>query len=257
MKLDPVLLNMACSWAMNAYKKRNKVDAIHIESKWTSTTVYVAKRKTIDIIAFRGTQQGRDWLTDALVVPVPYAGRLCHGGFAMAHKSVWKEVKKHIDPKKRTLICGHSLGGALAELSASMLNGKHDNINLITFGKPNVFFKGFKKPMTLDNQISCVQGSDMVARIPRFCYGPSSSQTMLYFSNTGPDYINPSKDARVADRGDLKDRIADHMMDGYKERLKLFLDEQERKAKKVVPLTKGELRELKRIEHEIDFPSPE
>ena len=60
MKLDPVLLNMACSWAMNAYKKRNKVDAIHIESKWTSTTVYVAKRKTIDIIAFRGTQQGRD-----------------------------------------------------------------------------------------------------------------------------------------------------------------------------------------------------
>jgi hypothetical protein len=136
-----------------------------------------------------------------------------------------------------------------------MLNGKHDNINLITFGKPNVFFKGFKKPMTLDNQISCVQGSDMVARIPRFCYGPSSSQTMLYFSNTGPDYINPSKETRVADRGDLKDRIADHMMDGYKERLKLFLDEQERKAKKVVPLTKGELRELKRIEDEIDFPS--
>ena len=97
MRLDPVLLNMACSWAMNAYKDQNK-DAIKIESKWTSTTVYVAKRKTIDIIAFRGTQQGRDWLTDALVVPVPYAGRLCHGGFTLAHKSVWKEVKKHNDP---------------------------------------------------------------------------------------------------------------------------------------------------------------
>jgi hypothetical protein len=36
---------------------------------------------------------------------------------------------------------------------------------------------------------------------------------MLYFSNTGPDYINPSKDTRVADRGDLKDRIADHRPD--------------------------------------------
>ena len=44
-------------------------------------------------------------------------------------------------------------------------------------------------------------------------------------------------------------------MDGYKERLNMFLDEQEREAKKVVPLTKGELRELKRIEDEIDFPS--
>ena len=200
MKLDPVLLNMAVSWAMNAYKEKNK-DAIKIESKWTSTTVYVAKRKSIDIIAFRGTQQGRDWLTDALVVPVPYAGRLCHGGFVAAHASVWKEVEKHIDPKKRTLICGHSLGGALAELSAAKLNGKHDNINLVTFGKPNTFFKGFKKPMTLDTQISCVNGSDAVARIPRLCYGPSKSQDMLYFSNGGVDYINPSSYLRKKDQG--------------------------------------------------------
>ena len=224
MKLDPVLLNMACSWAMNAYKEKNK-DAIKIESKWTSTTVYVAKRKSIDIIAFRGTQQGRDWLTDALVVPVPYAGRLCHGGFVAAHASVWKEVEKHIDPKKRTLICGHSLGGALAELSAAKLNGKHDNINLVTFGKPNTFFKGFKKPMTLDNQISCVNGSDAVARIPRLCYGPSKSQDMLYFSNGGVDYINPSSYLRKKDRG-IKDRISDHFMEGYKERLTQFLKDQ-------------------------------
>jgi len=224
MKLDPVLLNMAVSWAMNAYKEKNK-DAIKIESKWTSTTVYVAKRKSIDIIAFRGTQQGRDWLTDALVVPVPYAGRLCHGGFVAAHASVWKEVEKHIDPKKRTLICGHSLGGALAELSAAKLNGKHDNINLVTFGKPNTFFKGFKKPMTLDTQISCVNGSDAVARIPRLCYGPSISQDMLYFSNGGVDYINPSKYLRKKDRG-IKDRISDHFMEGYKERLTQFLEDQ-------------------------------
>ena len=99
MKLDPVLLNMACSWAMKAYNDKNP-KAIKIESKLTSTTVYIAKRKTIDIIAFRGTQQGRDWLTDAMVIPVPYAGRLCHGGFALAHKSVWKKVVPHIDPKK-------------------------------------------------------------------------------------------------------------------------------------------------------------
>lgn len=254
MKLDPVLLNMACSWSMKAYAVNNK-DAIKINSKWTSTTAFVVKRKSVDVIAFRGTKQKLDILTDLNVIPVPYAGRLCHGGFALAHKSVWKKIKEHIDPKKRTLICGHSLGGALAELSASMLNGKHDNINLVTFGKPNVFFKGFKKPMTLDNQISCVQGSDMVARIPRLCYGPSSSQTMLYFSNNGPDYIDPSKDVRAADRGGLRDRITDHMMEGYKERLKEFLEEQEQEAKKVVPLTKGELQELKRIEDEIDFPS--
>ena len=226
MKLDPVLLNMACSWAMKAYAVNNN-DAIKIQSKWTSTTVFIAKRKSIDVIAFRGTKQKLDILTDINVIPLPYAGRLCHGGFTIAHRSVWKKVKEHIDPKKRTLITGHSLGGALAELSASMLNGKHDNINLITFGKPNVFFKGFKRPMTLDNQISCVQGSDVVARVPRLCYGPSSSQTMLYFSNAGPDHIDPSKEIRDADRGGLRDRITDHMMEGYKERLKIFLDGQD------------------------------
>ena len=195
MKLDPVLLNMACSWAMKAYNDENK-DSIKIESKLTSTTVYVAKRKSIDM-------------------------------------------------KKRTLICGHSLGGALAELSAAKLWKKHPNINLITFGKPNVFFKGFKRPMELDNQISCVQGSDMVARIPRLCYGPSRSQTMLYFANSMQDYINPSKEVRKEDRS-LKDAISDHFMEGYKERLGIFLDAQDK------ILNPEELKELNKMIDEVE-----
>ena len=226
MKLDPVLLNMAASWSQKAYNNKNK-DAIKIENKFTGATAFAVKRKTIDVIVFRGTQKKvNDILTDMCVVPVPYAGRLCHGGFVAQHASIWGKIKKHLDPKKRTLICGHSLGGALAELSAAKLNGKHDNINLITFGKPNVFFKGFKRPMTLDTQISCVQGSDMVARVPRLCYGPSISQDMLYFSNTGGTFINPQKSFRVADRGGLKDRVTDHYMEGYKTSLTRFLEEE-------------------------------
>jgi len=224
MKLDPVLLTMACSSSMKAYNDSNK-DAIKIESALTSTTAYVVKRKTIDIIVFRGTQQIGDWAFNLFPVPVPYAGRLCHGGFVAAHASVWDEIEEHIDYSKRTLICGHSLGGALAELTAAKLNGKHDNLSLITFGKPNTFFKGFKRRMKLDDQISVVNGSDSVARVPRLCYGPSKSQNMLYFSNGGVDYINPSKYLRRKDRG-IKDRVADHFMEGYKERLDKFLEDQ-------------------------------
>ena len=226
MKLDPVLLNMACSWSMKAYNDQNR-DAIKIENKLTGATAFVVKRKSIDVIVFRGTQKKlNDILTDMCVIPVPYAGRLCHGGFVAQHASIWGKIKKHLDPKKRTLICGHSLVGALAELSAAKLNGKHDNINLITFGKPNVFFKGFKRKMVLDTQISCVHGSDMVARVPRLCYGPSISQNMLYFSNTGGTFINPQKSFRVADRGGLKDRVTDHYMEGYKTSLTRFLEEE-------------------------------
>ena len=225
MKLDPVLLKIACSWSIKAYNDENR-DAIKIENKLTSATAFVIKRKTIDIIAFRGTQEKLDILTDLAAIPVPYVKRLCHAGFAMSHKSIWSEIEEHIDYNKRTLICGHSLGGAMAELSAAKLNGKHKNLNLITFGKPNTFFKGFKRPMKLDNQISVVQGSDIVPRVPRLCYGPSKSQTMLYFSNGGPTIINPSKYYRKKDRGDFKDRIADHLMEGYKQCLNTFLKEQ-------------------------------
>ena len=224
MKLDPALLKMACSWSIKAYNEKN-ADAIKIESAITSTTAFVAKRKTLDIIAFRGTQQLQDWAFNLFPTPVPYVGRLCHGGFTAAHISVWDDIEEHIDYEKRTLICGHSLGGALAELTAAKLNGKHDNLSLITFGKPNVFFKGFKRPMALDNQISVVNGSDSVPRVPRLFYGPSKSQDMLYFSNGGVDYINPSKYLRKKDRG-ITDRVSDHFMDGYKERLDKFLEDQ-------------------------------
>ena len=243
MKLDPVLLNMAASWSEKAYNNKNK-DAIKIENKITGATAFVIKRKTIDVIAFRGTEKKlNDILTDLTAIPVPYAGRMCHAGFVLQHASIWKEIKKHIDPKKRTMFTGHSLGGALAEMSAAKMNGKHDNINLITFGKPNTFLKGFKRPMKLDNQISCVNGSDGVARLPRILYGPSKSQTMLYFSNTGPDYINPSKHTRIADRGGIKDRVADHSMSDYKKRLKEYLDGQE----KVKPINEEARKQLEKM----------
>ena len=45
------------------------------------------------------------------------------------------------------------------------------------------------------------------------------------------------------------------MMEGYKENLKEFLEEQEQEENKVIPLSPKERIELKRIEDEIDFPS--
>ena len=251
MKLDPVLLNTACRYANKAYDD-NIVAAIKIESKLTSTTAYVIKRKTIDIIAFRGTQQVNDWLVNLLCIPVPYAGRLCHAGFVMAHKSVWKKIKKHIHPTKRTLICGHSLGGALAELSAAKLHKKHPNLNLVTFGKPNTFFKGFKRPMDLDKQVSVVCGSDMVALIPKLCFGPSSSQTMLYHANSGSDYIDPAKTLRDDDRS-ITDAVSDHFMAGYTERLDSFLKNQSKKGKaEKLKISNEEIKEMNKLMNEVE-----
>ena len=225
MSIDPVLLKMGCSWSMKAYEDEPR-DAIKIESRLTSTTVYVAKRKTINIIAFRGSQQAADFFFNGMAFPVPFAGRLCHGGFTLALKSIWDELEPHIDYKKRTLVCGHSLGGALAELTAAKIHKNHKNLNLVTFGKPNTFFKGFKRPMALDKQYSVIRGSDMVPRIPRLLYGPSRSQTVIYFTNFGGCKINPTARLKRQDfLTEPDEAISDHFMAGYKQSLHGWLSD--------------------------------
>jgi hypothetical protein len=245
------VLNTACTWAMKAYNKKNK-DAVKIGGGWTGAAAYFAKRQNMDILAFRGTEKDiNDIIADITAIPVPYAGRVCHAGFVIQHASVWKEILTHIDFNKPLLICGHSLGGALAEISAAKLDKKHSNVSLVTFGKPNTFLKGFKKPMELDNQISCVNGSDAVARVPRILYGPSSSQTLLYFGNSGEDHINPSVEVKKKDRGGLMDRLADHSMSCYRDRLKAFIKGQSKSNYEAV-LTDEERRELEKIADEIE-----
>lgn len=231
MKNHGEILKLACQYSIDAYQ--DTIEGAHkIESKFTSTTAFYKENEGTlpDVLAFRGTAQGLDWVTDALVIPVPYSRRMCHGGFTAAHASVWGKIKKILQYDRPLLICGHSLGGALAELSASKLQSsskfgkKHDNLNLITFGKPNVFFKGFKRPMKLNRQISCVSGSDIVARIPRYCYGPSVSQSTLYFANDGSDHVNPDSRFKREDFMSAKtDLISDHFMEGYQKRLNQYL----------------------------------
>ena len=221
--LQRLLLETGCKYSKLAYEDKITTGT-KIESKWTSTTAFFVKTKALDILCFRGTQQIRDWLFNLSAIPVPYAGRLCHGGFVAAHASVWGKIKKEIDPKKKLLITGHSLGGALAELSVAKLYKTHPHISLVTFGKPNTFFKGFKTPFSLQGQISVVAGSDLVARIPRLCYGPSVSQSMLYFANSGDDFINPPPALKKRDfYRAKKEVISDHFMPEYQKRLTKYL----------------------------------
>ena len=61
MKLDPVLLDTACRYSNKSYNDHIP-DSIKIESRLTSTTAYIMKRNTIDIICFRGSRGLHDWL---------------------------------------------------------------------------------------------------------------------------------------------------------------------------------------------------
>ena len=206
----------ACSLAEQAYDE--SIDGATRFDSSLGTTAFYIYSNDIQYIIFRGTQEGKDWLMNISAIPWRVNGRWVHGGFAAAQGSVWKQIRKRLDPRKKTYCIGHSLGGACATISALKLRNFHD-VRLITFGRPNVFFKSKKKLENIVN-ISVVAGSDLVATLPKIFYQADINQDIIYFGKDGNNYLNPSKDFRDGDRR-IGDSISDHMMDkSYTPRVK-------------------------------------
>lgn len=110
------------------------------------------------VVAWRGTQEPKDWLTDVMYRPMPADGSgsdlkspgthltkvgSVHYGFLQAFEVAKKLFAKDFGEIKdaledRTLfICGHSLGGALALIHSAEL--KDRNPMLYTYGMPRTF----------------------------------------------------------------------------------------------------------------------
>jgi triacylglycerol lipase len=130
------------------------------------------------IVALRGTDGTPDWLTDGLIgfgVAGP-TGTSVHTGF----NRTWKSLKDQIDrelPSNQlrgtTVHCvGHSLGGALAALTADYLSYHGAKIKLYTFGSPRVGMDAFAKALTnrvgSENIFRVYHPADPVPMIPLF-----------------------------------------------------------------------------------------
>lgn len=105
--------------------------AIFLEDAPTDTQGFMWFDVSISklIIAFRGTQQSKDWLTDinAFHMTYPYDNTdtkiQVHRGFMGAYLKVRQAIHNYVEVisetvKLESIICGHSLGGALATLCA-------------------------------------------------------------------------------------------------------------------------------------------
>lgn len=217
MDLKKQIVELSCVYALRAYAGMRGYNVVPIHNKFTSTTAFVLKTPDFQAVVFKGTSEPRDWLFNLTAIPYRYNKRWCHGGFVVAHKSVWKRVRRQLDPNRRTIVCGHSLGGALAELSAHCMRDFTD-LHLVAFGKPNVFFgRKPQKPgeMTyLKTQLSFIHGSDVVPRLPRYFYEPDGGQTMVYFDCFDRTHINPDQEFLEADWS-FRHAISDHYMEEY------------------------------------------
>lgn len=126
------------------------------------------------IVALRGTQVGtRDVLTDLMLYPAAWApvpGARVHTGFLQASRSIQDDpgVQRLLAthrPGRQLLLCGHSLGGALATLLAAAWQPER----VITIGSPRVGNRVFAQ--WLDAQLGArhtrvVHALDAVPMVP-------------------------------------------------------------------------------------------
>jgi len=109
------------------------------------TRGFLAEKKDAIILAFRGTDDPWDWLINLNALQDNENGVRIHRGFKQALKSVWNQIsepllKMYRQNKRKILITGHSLGGALAMLATRrlILNKNVGQIETYTFGQPRV-----------------------------------------------------------------------------------------------------------------------
>lgn len=113
----------------------------------TDTQVRLVRWNNDIVISFRGTSEPRDWWTDlkGKLIPNPSLPGSTHRGFTEAADSTYQTVttyiRNHSIKETRLFLCGHSLGGALALLTAARLTNAPSLpwiAGVFTYGAPRV-----------------------------------------------------------------------------------------------------------------------
>jgi hypothetical protein len=140
-----------------AAHERLGLRAIAFRDKVTRARGFLGVCDTHAVLAFRGTDPVTlpNWVTDAVVRLVAcdeYQGRV-HRGFSTVLRRAWGRLEKILDEvqDKPLFLAGHSMGGALAVLTACRLATMgRPPVATYTFGSPRIgdraFCAGYKLP---------------------------------------------------------------------------------------------------------------
>ncbi len=169
----------------------------NIRALSTDTHVRITRTETEMVIAFRGTNDVRNWLTDLDCAWVLEDRCRVHRGFAWALDSVESQINAEVfSPQRegrRIWLTGHSLGGALAMLYAwRFFNsfGETPFRGIYTFGQPRVGNAAFRDSYNLSPELSqstfrIVHADDVVPRIPWLLGSYRHAGHEIFFPSVG------------------------------------------------------------------------
>lgn len=170
------------------------------------TEGFLARGPAFSVLAFRGSDDLRAWITNLDARPAPWrGGGKVHHGFAEALDTVWPEVEAALrQAGSPVLFTGHSLGAALATLAASLC----PEATLFTFGSPRVGNAGFgaamvRRPGTMRRYVG---NRDIVCRVP---------SARLGYRHVGEPWLIDA-DGRVTQRSPRSRGLAELLWDGLR-----------------------------------------
>lgn len=203
-KLPPLVDNLQL---VNTFDRDNTEGAIYHDV--TDDTLYVS---------FRGTSEGKDFRTDATYFSKNFLDTKAHRGFVNAFYEIEHAMLNGLNnfmlPEKEytLVICGHSLGGAIAHLAFYYLLYtqcvKFKDIRLVTAGSPKVFFK---KNLTethkhfIDKAVRITHADDVVPEMP--------PQTII-LTLTGCKYVHIGQHWNIGTEDDSHG-FKEHKIQGY------------------------------------------
>jgi Lipase (class 3) len=152
------------------------------------------------IIAFRGSSEIRDWLTNVEAWQRDLDSVEIHAGFYAAVDSVWGELETFLlDLTGPIVVTGHSLGAALAQVFAFRLSQdpeSHTPHAIYTFGGPRVGDKNFAKKYNLslyEETFRVIHQADLVPWVPWLLGKYRHAGQEVYLGPAGTDpQLNPS-----------------------------------------------------------------
>ncbi|UCD28251.1 MAG: lipase family protein [Planctomycetota bacterium] len=231
---DEIENNVTNEWQLDKFKFIREKDT----ERMLDTQLFIAGNDQILIIAFKGTTNIPNWITDIRIEFRDGPLGKVHHGFLDAYELVREETTGAIefvnsDNKPRTLwITGHSLGGALATVAvAGMIQEGKSVQGMYTYGQPRVGDKQFAKQFNKAFKARAfrhVNNEDFVTRVPIWSLPRHKRYkhigTCLYFDKNGKLHVGAlwwfifllSVHRAFEDlREMLKETIEDHKIENY------------------------------------------
>lgn len=152
---------------------RNPEDVHFLYDENTETQAFITHNDKVVLISIRGTQETPDFLRDLDARQVPYeegvgqAHRGFYGAFQAAKIFAERYLKEFHQPEHTIIVCGHSLGGAIALLLSEWIRRSwSDDVVLYTFGAPRAGDRAFVQAAAALPHHRLVNHNDPVPAVP-------------------------------------------------------------------------------------------